>query len=159
MPLTNKIIENPLQINKIIEEIQKIENNVNLPTANREIEKQAKNGMIQIRKRKMRIHKRRKLFKKMRYVWKKVRQRREIKKEKRFRAQIELRLNEAKNFSAEQFVEERLRLAREPPLCRKWKGKRLPAFIIHELHQEEEAKKIKKKFELWEQLGRENGLF
>lgn len=160
LPLTNKIIENPLQITKVIEEIQRIGNDLNLPTSQTtNSEKQAKNGMIQIRKRKMRVHKRKKLFKKMRYLWKKVRQRREIKKEKRFRYQIELKMNEARNFSAEQFVEERLKLASEPPLCRKWKGKRLPAFIIHELHQEEAEKKIKKKFERWEQLGRQNGLF
>lgn len=158
MPLTNKIVENPLQITKIIEEIQKIENNLNLPTA-RNTEIHAKNGMIQIRKRKMRRHKRRKLFKKMRFLWKKVRQRREIKKEKKFRAEIELRMDEARNFSAEQFVDEKLRLAIEPPLCRKWKGTRLPAFIIHELHEEEEAKKVKKKFERWEQLGKQSGLF
>lgn len=160
LPLTNKIIESPLQITKVIEEIQRISNDLNLPTSQTtNSEKQAKNGMIQIRKRKMRVHKRKKLFKKMRYLWKKVRQRREIKKEKRFRHQIELKMNEARNFSAEQFVEERLKLASEPPLCRKWKGRRLPAFIIHELNQEAAEKKIKQKFERWEQLGKQNGLF
>lgn len=76
LPLTNKIIENPTLIRKVIEDISKIENTMNLPDANKvndENSKQAKNGMIMIRRRKMRKHKLRKLRKKMKFEWAKVR--------------------------------------------------------------------------------------
>lgn len=75
LPLTNKIIENPTLIQKVIEDISKIENTVNLPDANKiddENGKQAKNGMIMIRHRKMKKHKLRKLRKKMKFEWAKV---------------------------------------------------------------------------------------
>jgi aurora kinase A-interacting protein len=158
LPLTNKIVENPLQITKIIEENQ-IEKDLNLPTSRNQSEKQAKHGIIQIRKRKMRKHKRRKLWKKMRYVWAKVRQRKELKKEKRFQSEEYAKMAEARAFSAEEYVNNKLHLAKVPPLDRRWKGKRLPAFIILELRAEEEAKKLKKKYEKWDEMGKKAGLF
>ena len=74
LPLTNKIIENPTQISKVIEEITDkiIELPTNVNTNEDDTGKQAKNGMIMIRRRKMRKHKLRKLRKKMKYVWAKV---------------------------------------------------------------------------------------
>lgn len=77
LPLTNKIVENPTQGNKIIEEITNIEKTISLPDNNKsedDIGKQAKNGMIMIRRRKMRKHKLRKLRKRMKYEWAKVSQ-------------------------------------------------------------------------------------
>lgn len=63
-----------MQIKKIIEEVT--DKVIDLPTINSGIEndagKQAKNGMIMIRRRKMRKHKLRKLRKKMKYEWAKV---------------------------------------------------------------------------------------
>lgn len=72
LPLTNKIIENPMQIKKIIEEVT--DKVIDLPTiaGRNDTGKQAKNGMIMIRRRKMRKHKLRKLRKKMKYEWAKV---------------------------------------------------------------------------------------
>jgi Mitochondrial domain of unknown function (DUF1713) len=53
-----------------------IEKTINLPTVDNktgtDVEKQAKNGMIMIRRRKMKKHKLRKLRKKMKYEWAKV---------------------------------------------------------------------------------------
>lgn len=76
LPLTNKIIENPMQIKKIIEEVT--DKVIDLPTItgrdDNDTGKQAKNGMIMIRRRKMRKHKLRKLRKKMKYEWAKVSQ-------------------------------------------------------------------------------------
>lgn len=107
----------------------------------------------------MRKHKRRKLWKKMRYVWAKVRQRKELKKEKRFQSEEYGKMAEARAFSAEEYVENKLKLAKIPPLDRRWKGKRLPAFIILELREEEEKKKLKEKFDRWEVMGQKAGLF
>ena len=76
LPLTNKIIENPTQISKVIEEIINIDKTVSLPDNNKSDDdtgKQAKNGMITIRRIKMNKHKLRKLRKKMKYEWAKVR--------------------------------------------------------------------------------------
>lgn len=76
IPLTNKIIESPTKITKIIEEINNVDKIVDLPThtgnGDDDAGKQAKNGMIMIRRRKMRKHKLRKLRKKMKYEWAKV---------------------------------------------------------------------------------------
>lgn len=75
LPLTNKVIENPAQIKKIIEEITDkiIDLPSNVHNQDDDTGKQAKNGMIVIRKRKMKKHKLRKLRKKMKYDWAKVR--------------------------------------------------------------------------------------
>lgn len=76
LPLTNKIIENPTTISKVIEEIFDVDKVIDLPTHNSngddDTGKQAKNGMIMIRRRKMRKHKLRKLRKKMKFEWAKV---------------------------------------------------------------------------------------
>lgn len=76
LPLTNKIIENPTQITKVIDDIMKIEKIIDLPTINNgtgdDSGKHAKNHMIMIRRRKMKKHKLRKLRKKMKFAWAKV---------------------------------------------------------------------------------------
>lgn len=76
IPLTNKIVENPVNTNKIIEEITKIEKAVDLPAINGnksdDVGKQAAR-LIVIRRRKMKKHKLKKLRKKMKFVWAKVR--------------------------------------------------------------------------------------
>jgi hypothetical protein len=76
IPLTNKIIENPTQITKVIEEIVNVNKTINLPTnvnsSGDDVGKQAKNGLIMIRRAKMRKHKLRKLRKKMKFLWAKV---------------------------------------------------------------------------------------
>lgn len=78
LPLTNKIIENPTQITKVIEDIMNIEKIIDLPTIDNKTGedsgKQAKNHMIMIRRRKMKKHKLRKLRKKMKFAWAKVKQ-------------------------------------------------------------------------------------
>lgn len=77
LPLTNKIIENPTQISKVIEEIVNVDKTVSLPDNNKSDDdsgKQAKNGMIMLRRRKMKKHKLRKLRKKMKFEWAKVSQ-------------------------------------------------------------------------------------
>jgi len=155
LPLTNKIIENPTQSNKVIEEIINVDKTISLPDNNNsedDIGKQAKNGMIMIRHRKMKKHKLRKLRKKMKYEWAKVRQRRELRKEKVFQAELTAEIREAESFSAEAYVAEKIRQATESPIPRFWKGKRLPQFIIKEKLEKEEMKKTRQKYALWEKL-------
>ncbi|XP_059622113.1 uncharacterized protein LOC132265439 [Phlebotomus argentipes] len=127
------IIEPPRQrmlteINSILDE----EREIKLPEAGPVIEKHAVR-MIVIRRKKMKKHKLKKLRKKMKFEWAKVRQRREMRKEKAFRAEIFAQIKEAENFSAENYVEEKLRKATETPIPKYWKNRRLPEFIIKQL--------------------------
>ncbi|XP_055696535.1 uncharacterized protein LOC129797729 [Lutzomyia longipalpis] len=126
------IIEPPCQ--RILSEINSIirqEKEIKLPEAGTIVEKHAVR-LIVIRRKKMKKHKLRKLRKKMKYEWAKVRQRREMRKEKAFRAEIFAQIKEAETFSAEKYVEEKIRKATEVPIPRFWKNRRLPQFIIKE---------------------------
>lgn len=69
------------------------------------------------------------------------RQRREFRKEKAFQAELLGQLKEAEKFSAEEYVETKIKQATDVPLPRYWKGKRLPAFIIKELIEKDQLKK------------------
>lgn len=70
-------------------------------------------------------------------------QRREFRKEKTFQAELLVQIKEAEKFSAEEYVAEKIKQATDVPLPRYWKGKRLPAFIIKDLIEEEQLKKQK----------------
>lgn len=155
IPLTNKIIENPFNNNnKIIEDIINIDKSINLPTDENKIEngKQAAR-LIVIRKRKMRKHKLRKLRKKMKFVWGKMKQRREWKKERRFLNGLLYKIKQAQKFSAEEYVTEKIRIATEDPIPRYWKHRRLPEWLVKDLMQKEEQKKVEKKYKFWEECG------
>ncbi|KDR07801.1 uncharacterized protein LOC110839942 isoform X2 [Zootermopsis nevadensis] len=104
---------------------------IEAPTKGGLVEKQAAR-LIVIRRRKMKKHKLKKLRKKMKFEWAKVRQRRELRKEKAFQAQLIAQIKEAEKFDAEKYVAERLHEAHKVPLPRTWRGKRLPFFIIKE---------------------------
>uniref|UniRef100_A0A1I8MP02 Pyruvate dehydrogenase E1 component subunit beta n=1 Tax=Musca domestica TaxID=7370 RepID=A0A1I8MP02_MUSDO len=88
--------------------------------------------MIVIRRRKMKKHKLKKLRRKMKFEWAKVRQRREMRKEKAFQAKLLAQIKDAEAFNAAKFVADKIQQAKETPLPRHWKGRRLPAFIIKE---------------------------
>uniref|UniRef100_A0AAG5DHG1 Ribosomal protein mS38 C-terminal domain-containing protein n=1 Tax=Anopheles atroparvus TaxID=41427 RepID=A0AAG5DHG1_ANOAO len=103
--------------------------NVERENSVRKSEKRAAR-LIVIRRRKMRKHKLRKLRKRMKFEWLKVRQRRELKKEKLFQAELLNQIKDAEKFSAEAYVASKLRQATDVPIPRFWKGKRLPQFII-----------------------------
>lgn len=64
--------------------------------------------MIQIRRQKMKKHKLRKLRKRMKFEWAKRNQRRELRKEKQFQADLLGQIKEAEKFSAEEYVAEKL---------------------------------------------------
>lgn len=130
---TWKIIETPT--NAALREINDILNRtafpIQEPVSINHTEKQAVR-MIVIRKRKMKKHKLRKLRKKMKFEWGRLRQRREMRKEKAFQATLMAQIKDAEKFSAEAYVEGKLRQATETHIPRFWKGRRLPQFIIKE---------------------------
>ncbi|XP_053696239.1 uncharacterized protein LOC128743647 [Sabethes cyaneus] len=135
MPRSKRIIENPnpFGILEIGEKPLTTNSGLELPTGhNRTTDDSGIQAarLIVIRRRKMRKHKLRKLRKKMKFEWAKVRQRRELRKEKAFQAELIGQIKAAEKFSAEMYVAEKLRQATETPIPRFWKGKRLPQFII-----------------------------
>ncbi|XP_050549206.1 uncharacterized protein LOC126910578 [Daktulosphaira vitifoliae] len=121
-PKPNKslLIDNPL--NPIINEIQAAR-------------------LIVIRRKKMKKHKLRKLRKRMKYVWAKVRQKREMRKEKAFQAELLGQIKEAEKFSPVEYVQEKLNIVNMTILPNRWRGKRLPEFVIKDLITKAQNKK------------------
>lgn len=71
--------------------------------------------MVEIRRLKMKKHKLKKLRKKMKFVYAKRRQRRKLRKEKVFQAELLAQIKEAENFSAEKYVSDKLAKLKEVP--------------------------------------------
>lgn len=113
------------------------------PTSSLNDEKKAAR-LIVIRRRKMKKHKLKKLRVRMKFEWAKLRQRREMKKEKEFHAELLAKIRAADNFNPEVYAKEKMTKATEIPFPRRWKGKRLPRFVIEDLI----AKKNKKAAEI-----------
>lgn len=156
LPLTNKIIESPNQINnKIIEDVLDINKSIDLPT-NDKISDNIKHAarLIVIRKRKMRKHKLRKLRKKMKFVWAKAKQRREWKKEKRFLNSLLNQIKAAQKFSAEEYVDEMISKATESPPPKYYKSRRMPTWLILEILEKEKQKNLDRKYKFWEECGK-----
>ncbi|XP_015371425.1 PREDICTED: uncharacterized protein LOC107167050 [Diuraphis noxia] len=97
--------------------------------------------LIVIRRKKMKKHKLRKLRKRMKYVWAKVRQKREMRKEKAFQAELMGQVKEAEKFSPINYVQEKLNIVNMTILPNRWRGKRLPEFVIKDLIAKAQAKK------------------
>ncbi|XP_013118462.2 uncharacterized protein LOC106095711 isoform X2 [Stomoxys calcitrans] len=120
---------------KWLEEIGDLTNQTNeiqAPTDSSKTDKMEAARMIVIRRRKMKKHKLKKLRRKMKFEWAKVRQRREMRKEKAFQAKLIAQIKDAEAFNAAKYVADKIQQAKETPLPRHWKGRRLPAFIIKE---------------------------
>jgi len=97
--------------------------------------------LIVIRRKKMKKHKLRKLRKRMKYVWAKVRQKRELRKEKVFQAELLAQVKEAEKFTATEYVNEKLNIVNMTILPNRWRGKRLPEFVIKDLIAKAQARK------------------
>ncbi|XP_022187344.1 uncharacterized protein LOC111046158 [Nilaparvata lugens] len=103
------------------------------PEPKQKIEKHAVRMLI-IRKRKMRVHKRKKWRKKFKEQIAKMEIRRKIKKEKEFQAELMGKVKEAEKFDALVYVKEKLAKANKEIIPYRWKGKKLPEFVIrHEM--------------------------
>ncbi|CAH0587845.1 unnamed protein product [Chrysodeixis includens] len=89
--------------------------------------------LIVIRRKKMKKHQRRKLWKRMRYTWARIKQHRRQTKEKTFQNSLLAMVKQANEFSAEQYVNEKIQKANHTPLPTRWRHKRLPEFIIRQL--------------------------
>ncbi|XP_046480324.1 uncharacterized protein [Neodiprion pinetum] len=114
--LTNlKIIEPPKSVS--VDNVEEFPtSSVQLPpTKEHVLEKQAAR-LIVIRRKKMKKHKLRKLRKKMKFEWAKVRQKREMRKEKAFQAELLAQIAEAEQFDAAKYVMEKLEKAKERPV-------------------------------------------
>ncbi|GBP18745.1 hypothetical protein EVAR_8572_1 [Eumeta japonica] len=129
-PIAYIPIISPRSILPLIDNAWKREE-IGLPTPKQE-EKQAVR-LIVIRRKKMKKHKRRKLMKRMKYKWAKRDLKRRQLKEKAFQAELQLMMKEAMQFSAEQYVKDKLQQANYEPLPKRWRGRRLPEFIIRQL--------------------------
>ncbi|XP_015115830.1 uncharacterized protein LOC107040310 [Diachasma alloeum] len=126
IPLTDKIPDNSLEM-----------------PSEHIIEKQAAR-LIVIRRRKMRRHKLRKLRKRMKFIRRKWRQRRELKKEKAFQAELIAQIKEAESFDARGYVDSRLQILDNVRIPSKWRGEVLPENMIRQFLKEKEERRWKK---------------
>ncbi|XP_015602623.1 uncharacterized protein LOC107271304 [Cephus cinctus] len=144
----SSIIEFPISTNLQIGEPPKLniietiipEKSVDLPPIERNIEKQAAR-LIVIRRKKMKKHQLRKLRKRMRFEWAKVRQRRELKKEKAFQAELLAQIDVAEKFDAKAYVASRIHELTKERLPKRWRGEILPESMIRQFIQEKKARK------------------
>lgn len=152
LPL-RKIIESPLIPNFQIDEPvkNKIEKGdiapnttIEAPTMNNVIEKKAER-MIIIRRKKMKKHKRRKFLKRMKFVLRKKEQKKALKKEKIFNAQLTELQQEAAEFDAKKYVAERLHLLTRERLPNRWLGWRCPESLIKQFMKQQEERRAYKK--------------
>lgn len=117
IPLIQRIIQEPATSQKcdietplssIIKEITEnhfnIKPSMDLPANEGSEESFELAIMMQIRRRKMKKHKLKKLRKRMKFEWAKRNQRRELRKEKAFQANLLSQIRDAERFSAEEYV-------------------------------------------------------
>lgn len=112
-----KNIDTPVTaiVNEIMEKISDIKGDMDLPPLEGQDECKEAAVMIEIRRLKMKKHKRKKLLKKMKFVFAKRKLRRRLRKEKIFQAELLAKIKDAEQFSAEQYVADKLaRLKVEP---------------------------------------------
>lgn len=129
----------------IVEKIEPlVKEEIREAPSNKVIEKQAAR-LIVIRRRMMNKHKLKKLRKRMKFEWLKIIQKREYRKEKLFQATQMAKIRAAEAFDAAAHVANILRITKEKPIPKFWRGKRLPTDIIKQLMEEEELKKQKRK--------------
>lgn len=111
-----KNIDTPIAtiVNEIMDKISDIKGDMDLPPLEGQDECKEAAVMIEIRRLKMKKHKRKKLLKKMKFVYAKRKIRRRIRKEKVFQAELLAKIKEAEQFSAEQYVADKLARLKMP---------------------------------------------
>jgi len=93
--------------------------------------------MIVLRRRKMKKHQLKKLWQRMYLKFRTNRQAREKKKEYEFRGMLATKVMEARKFDAEKYVDEYMNDYHTPLLPKTYNGKRLPAWLIKELMEQD----------------------
>ncbi|KAH0547351.1 uncharacterized protein LOC123269458 [Cotesia glomerata] len=130
---------------KIIDQVEKGSPGsapVELPT-NQIIEKEAAR-LIVIRRHKMKKHKKRKLKKKMKFLWRKYKQRRVLKKEKRFHREMLAQIRRAERFDPATYIRSRLDILDNVRIPNVWKGEVMSESMVKKFMQEEEEKKLRR---------------
>ena len=102
-------------VNEIMEKISDIKGDMDLPPLEGQDECKEAAVMIEIRRLKMKKHKRKKLLKKMKFIYAKRKLRRRLRKEKVFQAELLAKIKDAEQFSAEQYVTDKLARLKVPP--------------------------------------------
>lgn len=100
------------------------------------IEKKA-HRKLKIKKRKMKVHRRKKRWRKYWAIWRKKYAFNEKRREIEFRHRLIAKVHEAQKFDPEKFVDDYLEDMKYELVAKTWKGKRLPKFLIKELHEKE----------------------
>merc|ERR1711936_754115 len=120
-------------------------NPINLPLEepNTNIIEKKAHRRLRIRKKKMKVHRRKRRWKKYWVLWRKKYAMREKKREVEFRQKMIAKVNEAKKFDAEKYVDEYLEDMKYRLVPKTYKGRRLPQFLIEEL-LEKDAKKVER---------------
>lgn len=146
------IIEFPILPNLQINDPQNIvtiksdiipDKSIELPTMENIIEKRAVR-LIVIRRRKMKKHKLRKLRKRMKTFIIRLQQRRHLRKEKAFLAELLAQVKEAESFDAKKYVASRIEELTEVRIPKVWGGTVIPHFLAKQLIKEKEEKKAAK---------------
>lgn len=133
-PLQEPINRLPIQYDLPI-----LEKSIDLPTNGKIFEKQAVR-LIVIRRKKMKKHQRKKLRKRMYFIWLKIRNKRNLKREKLFQAELIDKIKQAQAFDARVYVKERLDILNKERIPRTFRGEILPAEMIKKLRDEKKAK-------------------
>lgn len=160
---TSKIIEMPNKMNieiydplglDITKGDQSTDKVIDMPTVSTMVEKYSKQrnrkitNILAIRRRKMKKHKKRKWRKKYKFFLRRKEQNKAIAREKRFQAEMQDMLKEAKTFDAEEYVKSRLHLLVRKHPGNMWEGHYVPEELYNELkrkHDEKRAEYIKSK--------------
>ncbi|XP_034938066.1 uncharacterized protein [Chelonus insularis] len=138
MKIPRTIID-PLTISILPKEDKISDKSFNLPTPEGQIEKKA-HRMIRIRRRKMKNHKLKKWRRKYKTLYFNKLQRKWLRKEKEFRAEILAKIKAADEYDAKAYVASRLAILDNVRFPHTYKGYLLPEAQIRQLMKEDEEK-------------------
>ena len=96
------------------------------PVANEQVIEKKAHRRLRIRKKKMKVHRRKRRWKKYWVLWRKKYAMREKKREIEFRQKMIAKVNEAKKFDPEKYVDEYLEDMKYELIPKTYKGRRLP---------------------------------
>jgi len=103
------------------------------PVTNGQIIEKKAHRRLRIRKKKMKVHRRKRRWKKYWVLWRKKYASREKKREVEFRQKMIAKVNEAKKFDPQKYVDEYLEDMKYELIPKTYKGRRLPQWLVKEL--------------------------
>jgi len=114
--------------------------NVPLEDPNSNIIEKKAHRRLRIRKKKMKVHRRKRRWKRYWVLWRKKYAMREKKREIEFRQKMIAKVNEAKKFEPQKYVDDYLEDMNYELIPKTYKGKRLPQWLIKQLLEDDEKK-------------------